>query len=1043
MRDYYFDQDTFVIENYNTKKTFANFLPGIAGMMGIPLWVFYVNRAQGISGFGLQDKNHPIMPFTPANKAYETVAFDGFRTFIKNGHDVYEPFKTDSPYPHSMRINASSFTIEETNTDWGITLRITYFGLVEAPLAGLVRSVELINQTDEAMSLELLDGIAEILPAGIQNEAFKSVSNVLASWIDVNHFDQKLAFFRLRGSTGDSSEVTQVKEGNFYVAFDTEGRITPIVDKQLVFGQNTAKTTPSHFVNQPLSSIVKAPQFFANKIPCAFVPKELTLKAQQSYQLFAMSGHTQSIDVLTAFVDSYADMTVMKEKQRRAQSIIDDLLEDVSTKTAQPIFDAYVKQNYLDNILRGGYPLKLGPSVFHIYSRRHGDLERDYNFFSLAPEYYSQGNGNFRDVCQNRRMDSFIHPEVERFNIHQFASLLQLDGYNPLSINGIDYRIDDDHAIEGLIKTHFKGETEGLKGLLKNVFTPGRLVNYIERHNIDVLTDTTTYLEAVMTKATPSINATFGEGFWTDHFTYILDLIESYEAIYPDKMSQLLFDDEDYAYFDAPVTVKPRHQKYVLNAEGKVRQYGSLRHFDQEKMDALGMHPHQPNWATLGSSIYHSNLYTKLLILTLNKHSCLDPDGLGIEMEAEKPGWNDAMNGLPGLIGSGVSESIELLRIVDFLLNHTPEAKIILPREVFTLYHELKSSSSYHARQDAKERYRQAIRLGLGGEVETLKPNLIIEYLNSLKNHLETQLTDLLKEHHGLLPTFLYYEAKTYEPLNDKHGVPLKSAQGYPHVEILDYERKALPVFLEAPARLLKTELSKTAFSEVVKAVSDSAIYDKRLNMYKTSAPLQDESHEIGRIHAFTPGWLERESNFLHMSYKYLLGLLRGELYDTFYETIKSNLVCFMDPEVYGRSTLENSSFIAPSNNPNPMIHGQGFFARLSGSTVETLNMWAIMMTGGQPFKYENDTLVLRFAPKLHKDFFTTEHQVTFKFLKNIEVTYINEQHQNTYDRCAIHTIQLINDQETKTIHDAIITGELALAVREGHYKTIHIYMNA
>ena len=1043
MRDYYFDQDTFVIENYNTKKTFANFLPGIAGKMGIPLWVFYVNRAQGISGFGLQDKNHPIMPFTPANKAYETVAFDGFRTFIKKGDEVYEPFKTDSPYPHSMRINASSFTIEETNTDWGITLRITYFGLVEAPLAGLVRSVELINQTNKTMALELLDGIAEILPAGIQNEAFKSVSNVLASWIDVNHFDHKLAFFRLRGSTGDSSEVTQVKEGNFYVAFDTEGRITPIVDKQLVFGQNTAKTTPSYFVSHPLTSIIKEPQIFANKIPCAFIPKTLHLEAQQSYQLFAMSGHTQSIDVLTGFVDTYADVSVMKEKQERAQVIVDELLEDVSTKTAQPIFDAYVKQNYLDNILRGGYPLKLGPSVFHIYSRRHGDLERDYNFFSLAPEYFSQGNGNFRDVCQNRRMDTFIHPEVERFNIHQFASLLQLDGYNPLSINGIDYRIDDESAIEGLIKTHFKGETEGLKGLLKNVFTPGRLVNYVERHNIDVLTDTTTYLEAVMTKATPSINATFGEGFWTDHFTYILDLIESYEAIYPDKMSQLLFGDEDYAYFDAPVTVKPRHQKYVLNAEGKVRQYGSLRHFDQEKMDALGMHPHHPNWAKLGSTIYHSNLYTKLLILTLNKHSCLDPDGLGIEMEAEKPGWNDAMNGLPGLIGSGVSESIELLRIVGFLLNHTTEAKIILPREVFTLYHELKSSSSYHARQDAKERYRQAIRLGLGGEVETLETKLIIEYLKTLKDHLETHLTDLLKEHQGLLPTFLYYEAKTYETLKDEQGLPLKNVQGYPHVEILAYERKALPAFLEAPARLLKTELSKTSFSELVKAVSNSDIYDRKLKMYKTSAPLQEESHEIGRIHAFTPGWLERESNFLHMGYKYLLGLLRGELYDAYYDAIKTNLVCFMDPEVYGRSTLENSSFIAPSNNPNPMIHGQGFFARLSGSTVETLNMWAIMMTGGQPFKYENDTLVLRFAPKLHKDFFTTQHEVSFKFLKNIDVTYINEQHQNTYDRCAIHTIQLINDQETKTIHDSIITGELALAVREGHYKKIHIYMNA
>ena len=73
MGNYYFEGSTFVIENYNKQKTFANFLPGVAGKKGIPLWSFYVNRAQGISGYGLQDKAKIIMEFTPANKAYETV----------------------------------------------------------------------------------------------------------------------------------------------------------------------------------------------------------------------------------------------------------------------------------------------------------------------------------------------------------------------------------------------------------------------------------------------------------------------------------------------------------------------------------------------------------------------------------------------------------------------------------------------------------------------------------------------------------------------------------------------------------------------------------------------------------------------------------------------------------------------------------------------------------------------------------------------------------------------------------------------------------
>ena len=81
---------------------------------------------------------------------------------------------------------------------------------------------------------------------------------------------------------------------------------------------------------------------------------------------------------------------------------------------------------------------------------------------------------------------------------------------------------------------------------------------------------------------------------------------------------------------------------------------------------------------------------------------------------------------------------------------------------------------------------------------------------------------------------------------------------------------------------------------------------------------MTNESPEIGRIHAFTKGWLERESNFLHMGYKYVYAMLKAGLYDEFYEAIETNFVCFMDPEVYGRPITENSTFIAPSNNPDP-----------------------------------------------------------------------------------------------------------------------------
>ena len=59
---YYLNRNgEFVIENYHLAKPFSSFFPGIAGLWGIPAWVFYVNRGQGIASFGIRDKDHPIM----------------------------------------------------------------------------------------------------------------------------------------------------------------------------------------------------------------------------------------------------------------------------------------------------------------------------------------------------------------------------------------------------------------------------------------------------------------------------------------------------------------------------------------------------------------------------------------------------------------------------------------------------------------------------------------------------------------------------------------------------------------------------------------------------------------------------------------------------------------------------------------------------------------------------------------------------------------------------------------------------------------------
>ncbi len=1013
MSDYRFENDVFIIENYNQQKTFANFLPGVAGKKGIPLWAFYVNRAQGIAGYGLHNKNHPIMLFHSANKAYEHVFTDGFRTFIKVDGHIYEPF-VNPEFPHRMGILKDSFYIEETHPTLGLKIKVTYFGMPNMPVAGLYRHVEITNLKGEK-SIEILDGLAEIIPAGLSTDAFKGLSNLMVSWMDVIGHDSGYAFYKLRGSTGDSAEMSQHSDGNFYFAYDHEGLIPPITDPTLVFESDTSKRSPLG-LKKGIQVLKEAAQVNVNQVPSAFIPLDQTLSEGESYEWVALSGHVSNRQILDDHLPELSQFKTFKRHQTEASTVIESMVQDVKTETAYPLFDAYIEQNYLDNLLRGGYPVTFNDHVYHLYARRHGDLERDYNFFSLAPEYYSTGSGNFRDVCQNRRLEPLFNPAVKDFNLVEFASLIGLDGTNPLAVNGVVYTLKDLDVLTtcGLNPNDFKN-------FFERPFTPGSFINEVERQGVHLNGDEEACLAKLLDASTPEITASFGEGYWIDHFTYLLDLVESYEAVYPDHMDDALFHQKKYLYFDSPVRIKKQHEKCVQTKDG-FRQYHALEHPDPEKM-VNGREIGDTVYTPIGEAPYTSNLYTKLFILALNKLTLLDPDDYGLEMEAGKPGWNDAMNGLPGLFASGVSETIELIRIFRFLKKYPVKDALALPQEVSQLFNEMKRLPSYETRVHARETYRDAIRFGLKGEESDVLAADLNAFIESADTFLSSRIESLILESKGLIPTFITYEVLDAEKV-DGGFKPIR------------FKGEALPYFLEAPARALKLGLGKEATEKLHHAVMQSELYDKTLKQFKTSVNLDDTSFEIGRVRAFTKGWLERESNFLHMTYKYLLGLLKAGATDLFDEAIQTNLVCFMDPSVYGRSTLENSSFLAPTNNPNPRIHGQGFFARLSGSTVEALNMWSEMMMGDAPFAYDG-TLKLTFNPKLPRRFLKNG-QASFTFLGHTTVTY----HDETGTGIAGKTpSKIIIDGDTEQpILSGQITGALAESVRDRKIQRIDIY---
>jgi len=974
--------EAFIMEDYGKKSPFASFLPGIAGIKGIPSWCYYVNRGQCVSCFGVENKDHAIMEFSPAHQSYQNVKRTGFRTFLKRDGACFEAF-SDENEKQKMIIRQNGLEIEETNAAHQIRTHVTYFTLPEEKAGALVRKVTVENLSDGAVELEILDGMPALIPYGIGIDDIKMRGSLVKAWMQVEHVETKAPFYRVRASIADSASVTEVIGGNFSLGVLEDGtKLQAIVDPDIVFAFDTTLTKAVNFEKEGIDGLWKMEQVTQNQFPCSFYGTKKTLGPAETLTIYEMIGQVESYEILGKLTAQKMDGAFFEAKLVRAGELVDDLCSHINTCTASPEFDAYCRYTYMDNVLRGGYPIVLGKDkVFYIYSRKHGDLEREYNYFSMLPEFYSQGNGSYRDVNQNRRCDNFFTPWVGTENIRTFYNLIQLDGYNPLSIEKVTYVLEKE-AGERIFAQLPDRQREKLTEALQKPFTPGMFFQLAEDMKNE---DAQSYFEQVMTEAVSQMNGNFGEGYWSDHWTYNLDLIESYLQIWPEKEKELLFG-ESYTWFLSQAAVNPRKKRYVKTAGG-IRQYHALK---EESMRNTADKLVRSAYGT--GEIVRSTLLEKLLTLCVTKFAALDAYGMGVEMEGGKPGWYDALNGLPGLLGSSMAETYELDRMLRYVLSvlrkypgtcamlretadFMERTAAVAETEKDSLLREMEVAGYWNQVNDIKEAYWEKIYDGVSGERAKKESGELIRILELFREIVRAGIDKACATEDGICPTYFSYEVTDY--IEDEDGILPK------HFAV-----KKIPLFLEGPVRFLKLDQSIEEKRALYAAVKNSDLYDEKLSMYKVNASLKDASYEIGRAKAFTPGWLENESIWLHMEYKYLLEILKSGMYREFIGDFHKAAVPFLDPAVYGRSIYENSSFIASSRNPNGHYHGKGFVARLSGSTVEFLHMWTLMMFGAQPFTVQDGKLNLRFMPVIPAYLIGEDRKVEAMFLGKIPVCY-------------------------------------------------------
>lgn len=1052
---YYTQGESFVIENYNAAAPFSSFFPALAGEDGKPMWLFYSNRGQAVASFGINNKDGAMVEFLPANKAYQATSLLGFRTLIQLSNSKgtwHEFFSTSRPGPHQKMI-VRPYEIELIDEDPAspVSCRVVLVGVPHERHPLIARSVSFTNRTRKNVQFSLVDGLPRLVPYGMNDYLVKNMSRTIEAFAEVNNVHLNIPFFKLKIEPSDRPEIQWLNSGFFAFTLSGNNFVPVIVDPSAVFGADTSFFSPAeHF-----SSNGSSPhQMTSNVMPSALTSTKVSLPAGQTKTWTSYFGFAENAALALQLAGRVKENpSYFSLKREEMKKLYENLKNHFGLKTALPKLNYYGDVNFMDNVLRGGLPISFGAEgpILHLYSRKHGDMERDYNAFQISATYFSQGNGNFRDVNQNRRNDLFITPQVGSANVEYFFNLLQLDGFNPLVLNPVKFLIPKD--LLGRADLHNSDEAK-LKflELRKSSILAGQIYDYIQQFAIDPLNAPNIFRETIR-GCVPQVVVQHGEGYWIDHWTYNLDHLDQFLAVFPEKKASLMFEKIDFTYHDSDHFVRPRREKFTVVAGGALRQYQAVVH-NEQKQQLIAGRTQDARWVRTENGqgeVLRTSLFVKLLNLVAVKFSSLDPFGVGLEMEADKPGWCDALNGLPGLFGSSTHEMFELHRLVRFMRDEAlpvaPHKTIEVPTEIYTFVREIESAIQEMSAKDfrptwdrlatAREDFRERVFFGVSGKTRTLRIVELGKILEKMSTVLIAAERKAIDPKTGLPTSYFTYSVDASD-----------LGSGWrQYLDKLNWKQHRLVPFLEGAVHALKN-VSPARAQQIYKAVLKSDLFDRKLKMYRLNAPLSSESTEIGRIKIFSSGWLENEAIFLHMHYKYLLEILKSGLTETFYSEMKRGLIPFQDPKVYGRSIYENSSFIASSSFPDKDFHGKGFVARLSGATSEFISMIYQLFFGAKPFRLNEEGLpVFQPEPTIPAEFFFSKdeeagskHSAQIRIF-GVPVTFINPSGRAVGNSSGIKPVsyEWILDGRFHNHTGRFLPAEPSLALREGRLESLTI----
>ncbi len=672
----------YKISNYDRMPPFL-----ISIVSDSDLWMFI--SSNGALTAGRRNPDNALFPYYTDDRIHDSHDITGSKTILLVTIDdrkyLWEPFSSRYQFVYNKENNlykniiSNQIVFEEINHDLSMTFRYAW---TNCDYYGFVKKSQIINHSNHAVSIRMLDGIQNILPSGTDRKFQLEYSTLLDGYKRNELLPESgLALYTLSSIPTDRAEPSEslqctvvwslgLKDKTILLSDDQAAsfrRDLPVEQETDVkgkrgtyFAETSFVLTPSHMkewyfaadVNKDTSDVISLSKRLASQsITAETINSEMQKSRDNLAALISKAdGYQQGQDVYNTFRHIsntlFNDMrggifdnnyTVDKEDFRlfisTANKKIAEKYNDFISKLPDDI-DHHDLLHHVESLQDLDFEKLCYEYLPITFSRRHGDPSRPWNYFSIDIKDEDgrkvlNYQGNWRDIFQNWEALAYSYPEYIENMITKFVNASTADGYNP-------YRVTRD-------------------GFDWEVLDPDDAWSYI--------------------------------GYWGDHqIIYLLKLLELSRYFHPGKLESLLSKDI-FAYANVPYRIRS-FDEILADPQNTVDFDPDLHNQIHRKVEIIGTDG--KFLFTKDDEIYHVNLTEKLLVPLLVKLSNFIPEA-GIWLNTQRPEWNDANNALVGQ-GASMVTLYHLRRYVaflnDLLKEHTSDSAPI-SKEVADFFNQI------------------------------------------------------------------------------------------------------------------------------------------------------------------------------------------------------------------------------------------------------------------------------------------------------------------------------------------------------------------